>query len=105
MKNEPQYYQELGQRIQRARRQQKLTQEHLALVVGLSRTSMVNIERGRQKVLAHTLVRLAHALHMELSDLAQESKEDFKIEELLQHLPESSQRFVRSAVTTGQGKD
>lgn len=105
MKNEVQYYHELGRRIQRARLRQKLTQENLATLIGLSRTSMVNIERGRQKVLAHTLVRLAHALHMELSDLAQESKEDFKIEELLQHLPESSQRFVRSAVATGQGKD
>ncbi|NNN19728.1 MAG: helix-turn-helix transcriptional regulator [Acidimicrobiaceae bacterium] len=104
MKNEAQYYRELGQRIQRARLRQQLTQENLASLVGLSRTSVVNIERGRQKVLAHVLVRLAHALHMELSDLAQESKEDFKIEELLQHLPESTQAFVRSAVGPGKSK-
>lgn len=103
--NDEGYYRELGQRVQRARVRQKLTQKNLGALVGLTRTSIVNIERGRQKVLAHTLVRLAHALHVELSDLAHESKEDFKIEELLQHLPESSQRFVRSAVTTGQGED
>lgn len=98
MTNKDLYYRELGQRIQRARLHQKLTQENLGTLIGLSRTSIVNIERGRQKILAHTLVRLAHALHMELSDLARESTEDLKIEELLQHLPESTKEFVRSAV-------
>lgn len=100
MKNEVQYYRELGQRIQRARRQQKLTQEKLASRVGLSRTSMVNIERGRQKVLVHIFVKLAAVLKMELPDLAPQSEATIPIDELLRDLPESAKRFVRSAVPT-----
>ncbi|NNN19819.1 MAG: helix-turn-helix transcriptional regulator [Acidimicrobiaceae bacterium] len=99
MKNEFQYYRELGQRIQRERLRQQLTQENLAALVGLSRTSIVNIERGRQKVLAHILVRLASALKTELADLARDSREKMKFDELLENLPEADKQFVRSAVT------
>lgn len=104
MINDTQYYRELGQRIQRARTRQKLTQENLGKIVGLSRTSVVNIECGRQKVLSHTLVRLAEVLHVKLADLALESKEGFRIDELVQDLPDSTQQFVRSAVTRGSSK-
>ena len=102
MVHEAEYYRELGLRIQRSRLRQKLTQENLASLIGLSRTSMVNIERGRQKVLAHTLVRLARALKVELSDLAQVSNEDLKIDDLLQDLPEQTKKFVRSAMSPGK---
>lgn len=104
MKNEAQYYQELGQRIQRVRRQQNLTQENLASLVGLSRTSVVNIERGRQKVLAHILVRLAAALKVGLADLAPQLNTTAPIDELVQDLSEPVQRFVRSAVPAAKAE-
>lgn len=39
-----------------------MTQDDLALLAEISRTSVVNIEKGRQGVSLHTLYRLAQAL-------------------------------------------
>jgi transcriptional regulator with XRE-family HTH domain len=51
-----------GARIREARQRRKLSQSELAAAVGLTRTSIVNIERGRQKILLHTLFDFAEAL-------------------------------------------
>jgi transcriptional regulator with XRE-family HTH domain len=57
-------YQRFGDLIRRHRRRMQpvLTQEELGRRVGLSRTSITNIEKGRQKVLLHQLCDLAAAL-------------------------------------------
>lgn len=39
------------------------------MAVGLSRTSITNIERGRQKVLLHTLSEIAVVLDVAIHDL------------------------------------
>lgn len=39
-----------------------MTQEKLGLLVGLSRTSITNIEKGRQHVLLHQVFAIASAL-------------------------------------------
>lgn len=44
-----------------------MSQEQLAKVVGLTRTSMVNIETGQQKLLVHNLFHIAEALTMKPS--------------------------------------
>lgn len=98
MVNEAKYYRDLGQRISVARRKRGLTQEGLASLVGLTRTSMVNIEKGRQKVLAHTLMRLSQSLQMKAEELAPTVVGIGKIEDLLRGLPESDRKFVKSAV-------
>ena|ERR1700728_327445 len=92
------YYRDLGRRIQRARLELGLTQEALASLVGISRTSMVNIERGRQKVLAHTLVRLARWLKADIKDLARDSANDLEIDDLLNKVSEPTKQFVRAAI-------
>jgi transcriptional regulator with XRE-family HTH domain len=46
-----------------------MTQDALAAIVGLSRTSVTNIERGRQKLLLHTLSRMAAALKTPLAEM------------------------------------
>jgi DNA-binding XRE family transcriptional regulator len=102
MLREAAYYRELGQRIQRARMALGLTQEGLASLVGLTRTSMVNIEKGRQKVLAHTLVRFARSLNVRIEALAQDPTEELKIDELLKDFSESTKKFVRSAIAPAQ---
>jgi transcriptional regulator with XRE-family HTH domain len=56
------FYTEFGRRIRAARERAGLTQDALAARVSLSRTSVTNIERGRQKVLLHTFCDLAAAL-------------------------------------------
>lgn len=41
---------EIGQRIRRVRERRRLSQGQLAKRLGLSRTSVVNLEQGRQRV-------------------------------------------------------
>jgi len=69
MIREAEFYEGLGRRINDTRKQRGLTQEELAERVGLTRTSITNIEKGRQKVLSHLLVELSDALNVPLSDL------------------------------------
>lgn len=58
------FYQELGRRIKDARKKGHLTQEALATKVSLTRTTVTNIEKGRQQLLVHTLVDIADALNV-----------------------------------------
>jgi transcriptional regulator with XRE-family HTH domain len=59
------FYRELGERIRVTRRARQLPQARLAELVGLKRTSITNIERGKQKLLAHTLFDIALVLGVE----------------------------------------
>jgi transcriptional regulator with XRE-family HTH domain len=56
------FYVEFGKLVRGYRSRLKLTQDDLADRVGLSRTSITNIEQGRQKVLLHQLFVLAESL-------------------------------------------
>jgi transcriptional regulator with XRE-family HTH domain len=56
------FYLEFGKLLRRYRNRLKLTQDDLAERVGLSRTSITNIEQGRQKVLLHQVFVLAESL-------------------------------------------
>lgn len=58
------FYRELGRRIREAREKSNLTQEALAVKVSLTRTSVTNIEKGRQQLLVHTLVDISSALNV-----------------------------------------
>jgi transcriptional regulator with XRE-family HTH domain len=64
-----QIYRVFGSRLREAREQADVTQEELARRVDLSRTSITNIEKGRQRVLLHQLLDLAGALKVAPSDL------------------------------------
>jgi len=59
----------LGERIRGERIRCKLTQENLAERIHLTRTSITNIEKGRQKLLVHTLVDLADVFGIAPSQL------------------------------------
>jgi DNA-binding XRE family transcriptional regulator len=56
------FYQQFGRKLAEARRAAKITQEALSKSVGLSRTSIVNIEKGRQPVQLHLVARMATSL-------------------------------------------
>jgi transcriptional regulator with XRE-family HTH domain len=64
-------YGQIGTRIAEARRlrQPLFRQEQLAEAVGLSRTALVNIEKGRHRIQIDTLYAIAHALGIKLADL------------------------------------
>ena len=50
---EKDFYSRFGQTLRKARKASGLSQEHLGKGVGLNRTSVSNIEKGRQKILLH----------------------------------------------------
>jgi transcriptional regulator with XRE-family HTH domain len=55
-------YKIIGGRIRDERRRHELTQDELASRVGLKRTSITNVEKGKQKLLVHTLIDIARSL-------------------------------------------
>lgn len=97
-------YREVGKKIQRARSRQlpKKTQQQLAADVGLERTSITNIEHGRQKFLLHTLIRIAEALQVSAEDLLPDvlpkmDNPEFS-KSLTETLPMDEQRFVQGGM-------
>jgi transcriptional regulator with XRE-family HTH domain len=56
------FYLELGARVRRAREDASLSQEDLAKSIGVSRSSIANIETGRQPIYVEALVRVAEVL-------------------------------------------
>ncbi len=55
-------YRAIGARIQMVREVLAMTQEDLAKKVGYTRTSLVNIEAGRQRLPMHQVEEIAKAL-------------------------------------------
>jgi transcriptional regulator with XRE-family HTH domain len=58
-----------GRNLFNARDKKALTQEKLAQLANLKRTSVTNIEKGRQSISLPALYDLARALDMEVHDL------------------------------------
>jgi transcriptional regulator with XRE-family HTH domain len=60
-------YREVGRKIRQTRENQHLSQDSLAQRLGISRTSMVNIEAGRQRTPLHVLWQIAELLETKLT--------------------------------------
>jgi transcriptional regulator with XRE-family HTH domain len=71
-------YQQLGKVLRARREGLRLTQDDIARAVGLSRTSVTNIELGRQALLVHQLHKFAEALNADPRDLLSISSNDAK---------------------------
>jgi len=67
--NEMLLYQKLGQQIRRKRELAKLTQAQLAERVDVLRTSITNIEAGRQKAPLHLIYELCAVLQVDIKDI------------------------------------
>jgi len=68
-------YEALGRRIRAARLHAGISQDELARRVRLTRTSITNIERGRQQIQVHTLYTIAKALDARLAMLLPAAEE------------------------------
>jgi transcriptional regulator with XRE-family HTH domain len=99
MKDHSEFYKQVGQSI-RTRRGKNLSQEALACAVGLTRTSISNIESGRQKMLLHTFVDIADALKVEASTLLPPRLVSVAPvgAETLAGLPENERAYIESAI-------
>lgn len=62
-------YSEIGKRIRTERDALGFSQIDLAAEIGLTRTSIVNIESGRQRLPIHVLYAIAEALAVSVRDL------------------------------------
>lgn len=106
MNDQQTFYEEAGRRIREARKRRKprLTQEELAKMVSLTRTSITNIEKGYQRMLLHTLVDIAAALHIEPGSLFpwSDAKLEPQLDEPLGNRPKSEKEWIKSAKSTAQ---
>lgn len=91
-----------GEHLRRLRGQARMSQDTLGRRAGLSRTSITNIEVGRQHVSLDVLYRLADALGQEPRDLlpTRDRVHEHGAPEMadLEGLPQWDQQFVRAAV-------
>jgi transcriptional regulator with XRE-family HTH domain len=92
------FYEELGRRIAAARGKRELSQQRLATHLRLSRTSITNIEKGRQPVDVHVLVEIANALGVSLLKLIPEESVFKKPEETpdFQKYGAEERKFIES---------
>jgi transcriptional regulator with XRE-family HTH domain len=81
-----------------------MTQEELAGLVSLTRTSITNVEKGRQKLLLHTLSDIAEALEVDLASLLPgDGKEaDTHLRDSLKRHSPSAKAFIESALSAAQ---
>lgn len=103
IEKEQSFYLELGRRIRRARKKKHFTQEQLAGFLHLNRTSITNIEKGKQKVLIYTLVELAEKLEVSVNDLLPKSPQktkEFGIDKLIEKNSSPEKReFLESVLS------
>ncbi len=101
MRDKPDFYRQVGERIRKERLARKVSQEALAMTVGLKRTSISNIEKGRQKLLLHTFYEIAETLKAQPTVLLPSPAEPQPIPatatRTLQMLSQEERAFVVSA--------
>ncbi|MBZ5687066.1 MAG: helix-turn-helix domain-containing protein [Acidobacteriia bacterium] len=68
------FYAAFGKLLAEMRRKRGISQEMLADELGLSRTSITNIEKGRQPVQLHTLYLIARLLSIDIKELLPSQK-------------------------------
>lgn len=95
------FYEAVGRRIREARHG-RMTQEALASLVSMTRTSIVNIEQGRQQLFLHTLVDIARALQTQPADLIPPSGqiEGNDLPAMLQGQPQDVQEWIKATVAS-----
>lgn len=103
MRHEP-FYAEFGKLVRAHRQKLGLTQDQLGERVGLSRTSITNIEQGRQKILLHQLFLLAESLDINPDTLLPTRRgieaEPHIDERLPKHLTDREKAWVRGIVVS-----
>lgn len=103
-------YKDIGGRIRAARTAKGLHQTHLADATGLTRSSIANIEGGRQQFLVHALVLIARTLDVTVDSLLPSEQQldslgNVQVPQVdLQGLDDSTQEFVTAAIRRHSGR-
>lgn len=67
--NEERLYSQLGEQIKKQREGKGLTQSTLADLIGVERTSITNIEKGRQRAPLHMVYKFCAVLKIQIEEL------------------------------------
>ena len=100
------FYVAIGEKIRTARINAGMSQAALARIIGFNRSSVANLEAGRQRVALHLFVLIVEALHADPSSLLSDitildNAATSTIKNLNEHLigtSEETQDFVRGAI-------
>lgn len=94
------FYLSVGKKVKQAREDRNFTQEELASKVSLSRTSITNIEQGRQQFMLHTLIEISAALSVDPASLFPEMETNFEdtLDEKLKELPLNKRRWIKTTL-------
>jgi len=63
------FYNDLGEKIKVERLRQRISQEELANYLGLTRSSIINLEKGRHRPSVYQLLQIAAMLNIEYTKL------------------------------------
>jgi transcriptional regulator with XRE-family HTH domain len=96
------FYVEAGKLMRAAREKKGISQEQVGKAVGLSRTSINNIEKGRQKVLLDTFCKIARVIDEKPQALVAllpvpESVPD-SVHKMLKQLPPGERQFIEEGI-------
>jgi transcriptional regulator with XRE-family HTH domain len=99
-----QIYEQIGRTIRVRRKKIDITQEELAQRINLTRTSITNIERGRQKFQIHTLFDIARALDVPPAALLPtvEAQASDKVRDHMRKLRPDEREFAKSVLASKQ---
>lgn len=98
------FYALVGVKVRSARTNADISQELLARRVGLTRSSIANLEAGRQRVALHLFVSICDVLEMDVCELLPKRERSHfvpnlaRVQDKLANSPESMQNFVHGAV-------
>jgi transcriptional regulator with XRE-family HTH domain len=99
-------YARFGRELRRVRRKRGMTQEALADRVGIGRTSIVNIEGGRQRIHLHTMIDLAGALGVDPAELLPDTPESVpEIAGRVETLPAPERDWLMRVVSEEKRKE
>jgi len=103
------FYQQLGERVTRLRKEQHITQVQLAKILGISQQHVASFESGRRKIPASMLPALSKLLDISIENLlgVTEAKPkrgpvsvlNRQVEQIRQ-LPRTKQKFVMEMLDT-----
>ncbi len=95
-------YNLIGTNIKQGRRKVDMTQEQLADAVGVLRTSITNIEAGRQKPPLHLLYEICIALGVEVAAIlptnaavSQQTTRSISIDGVIKEIPPKTAEFLK----------
>ena len=98
------FYRDVGGRVRSARMAANLTQDGLAAQVEMTRSSIANLEAGRQRIPLHTFVLIAEVLKVAPTELlptrsiADLVDDFFNVDQQLSEVAEDSRDFITGAI-------